>query len=520
MTRPTIRDLLTQASARTSDRLGMVDPVADETLTFAEWDDRASRAAAGLDALGLDPGDHLVLAMADAVEFPVLLFGALELGLVVTPSSYRAPADRLAYILEDAGADALAFDDHTSKAVGDVDDGVLPSATIGVGDVGGPKTTEYAALLDGDGSPPTVAVDEDDLALLLYTSGTTGQPKGVCHTHRNVIQADLLALPYNRLRSSDTALALGPLYHVGPLLANFMPALHVGATNLIQRDFDPARTLTHVAEWGISALWGVPTHFSDILATDAIETTNTDGVRLIQYSGAAMPEAVVTECRQHFPDVDFVNAYGTTEIIVAAFLFPEAHDDHLGSIGRAVPSAEVRLVDPDDPHPNNVVPTGEEGELFVDTPTCMTGYWNDPDRTAETIVDGWYRTGDLGRCDGDGYLYYVDRTDNMIVSGGENIYPAEVEDALQAHPGVRNAAVVGRPDPNLGEAVTAVVVRADDAVTADDLDAFVRESSALENFKRPRTYDFRSALPRTQSDKIARDELADEVAEAAEVEDV
>lgn len=513
MSHPTVRDILSQAAASHPNGVGLVEPAADESLTFAEWDECVTRTANSLLDVGFEPGDHFAIMMKDSTEFLVLLFAALELGLVVTPVSYRAPPGRLAYVLEHSEAGGLAFDEACQDTVEEVDPDVLPAPRVGVGDLRVPVDRQYESLTSGSARSPQVGVTEDDPALLLYTSGTTGRPKGVRHTHRNVVSADLMALPYNRLRPSDTSVALGPLYHVGPLLANFMPALHVGATNLVQRDFDPTETLRYIEEEGVTALWGVPTHFNEIINEGSIADRETDHVRMIQYSGSAMPEEVVRRCREQFPDVDFVNAYGTTEIILAAFLYPEYHDDHLGSIGRAIPSTEVRLVDPEDPVPEAVVPQGEEGEILVDTPTCMEGYWKAPEKTEQAIVEGWYRTGDLGRRDEDGFLYFVDRTDNMIISGGENIYPAEVENVLHEHPGVRTAAVVGAPDEEWGQVVTAFVVPDDDALTETELDEFFRDSDSIEDFKRPRRYEFRADLPQTNSGKISRQDLREAVSE-------
>ena len=513
MPHPTVRDLLSQAAASRPDAVGLVDPAADEELTFAEFDERVTRTANGLLDAGLEPGDHVSVLVKDSVEFLVSLFGGLEIGLVVTPVSYRAPPDRVSYVLDHSEADGIAVDETCADAVGELASDSLPDVQIAVGDVALPDGVAYESLAGGDAEPPAVDVTEDDPALLLYTSGTTGNPKGVLHTHRNVVESDLVSIPYNRLRPADVSVALGPLYHVGPLLANFMPALHVGATNLIQRDFDPSLTLEYIENEGVTALWGVPTHFNEILDEGSVSDRDTDDVRMIQYSGSAMPQEVVTRCREQFPDVDFVNAYGTTEIVLGAFLHPEYHDDHLGSIGRAVPNAEVRLVDPEEPMPENTVSQGAEGEILVKTPTCMTEYWKAPEKTDEAIVEGWYRTGDLGRRDEEGFLYFVDRKDNMIISGGENIYPAEVEDVLHEHPDVLTAAVVGAPDPEWGQVVTAFVVPDDEGLSADGLDEHFRSSSGIEDFKRPRRYEFREALPQTDSGKISRQDLREEIQE-------
>lgn len=511
MSHPTVRDVLSQAAASRPNAIGLVDPAADEELTFGAFDERVTRTANGLLDAGFEPGDHVSVLVKDSVEFLVLLFGSLEVGLVVTPVSYRAPSDRVSYVLDHSEADGIAVDETCADAISGLAPESLPDVQIAVGDVDLPDGIAYGSLTDGASSRPETDVTESDPALLMYTSGTTGSPKGVLHSHRNVVESNLMSIPYNRLRPSDVSVALGPLYHVGPLLANFMPALHVGATNLIQRDFNPTVTLEYIESEGVTALWGVPTHFNEILDEGSVSDRDTDDVRMIQYSGAAMPQEVVSRCREQFPDVDFVNAYGTTEIVLGAFLHPEYHDAHLGSIGRAVPNAEVRLVDPEDPTPENIVPQGAEGEILVKTPTCMTGYWRDPEKTDAAIVDGWYRTGDLGRRDERGFLYFVDRKDNMIISGGENIYPAEVEDVLHEHPDVLTVAVVGAPDPEWGEVVTAFVVPDDDGLSADELDEYLRSSSEIEDFKRPRRYEVREELPQTDSGKISRQDLREAV---------
>lgn len=511
MPHPTVRDLLAQCAASYPNEIALRDPAADISLTYADWDELTTRVANGLLDAGLDPGNNLSVMTKDSIEQLTLLFAASEIGVTVNPISFRAPAGRLSYVLDHAESDALAFDEASAETVGSLDEEAVPSLTIGTDEGVDGTSRTFDALSQSSEKSPHIPVSEDDAALLLYTSGTTGKPKGVTHTHRNVIEADLMCIPYNRLRPSDTNIALGPLYHVGPLLANFMPALHVGATNVIQRDFDPELTLEYIEQEGITTMWGVPTHFNAMLNEGSIDDRDTSTVRMIQYSGSAMPQEVVRQCRGHFPGVDFVNAYGTTEIIFATVIYPEDHDDNLGSIGRAVPNAEVRLVDPDDPLPENTVDQGETGEIMVDTPTCMDGYWRAPEKTNKAIVDGWYRTGDLARRDEAGFIYFIDRKDSMIVSGGENIYPTEVENVLHEYDGVESAAIVGAPDDEWGEVVTAFVVRANSEVTQDDLEEYFLESDEIEDFKRPRRYVFRDDLPKTETGKISRQQLNDEV---------
>jgi fatty-acyl-CoA synthase len=504
---PTVRDLLAQTAAKYPGKVGIRDPSNDEELTFREWDELVTRVANSLLDKGLVPGDRVSVMMKDSIEFPTLMFATAEAGFVFNPVDYRASPGRLAYVLDHTDSSALVYDATTADTVSRLDDADLPELLVGSVHPEVPNGPEYESLVQGSSVPPETGVAEDDTAMLLYTSGTTGRPKGVEHTHRNVVEANLIAVPYNRLRPGDTALALGPLYHVGPLLANFLPALHMGATNVIQRDFDPKATLDYIEYEGVSALWGVPTHFNELLGQDSVGERDLTNVRMIQYSGDTMPREVVRQCRDQFRGVDFVNAYGTTEVILACFIHPEDHDDHLGSIGMSIPNTETRLVDPDDPRPDTAVDRGEVGEILVRTPTLMKGYWKDPEKTAAAVVDDWYRTGDLARRDEDGFIYFIDRKDDMIISGGENIYPAEVENALHEHPGIHAAAVIGTPHEKWREVVTAFVVADDPELTGEDLETYCKDHPDLDDFKRPRRYEFLDELPKTQSGKISRTDL-------------
>ena len=520
MRKPTTADVLGDAAARFPDRPALCDPKREETVTFAELDGRAKSVAAGLLDSGLDPGDHLSAFLADSIEFVELLFASAHAGLVFNPISFRVAPERLRYILEHAESDALAVDGVCLETMQAIDAEAVPETVVGVG-VDDGTDVPYADL-DGTaaetdaGSGESEAelapeVGESDPALLLYTSGTTGRPKGVVHSHRTVVNAALVSLPYNRLRPTDVNVALGPLYHVGPLLCSLLPALDVGACNVVQHGFDPETTLDRIESESITSMWAVPTHVRALFDHASIDDRDVGHVRMIQYSGGKMPSAVLQRAREHVPECDFVNAYGTTEIVYGTLIYPEFHDDKLGSIGQAAPNAAVRVVDPENPVPEAVVETGEVGELLVDASTCMLEYWRDREATEASIVDGWYRTGDLGRRDDDGFLYFVDRKDDMIVTGGENVYPAEIEDVLHDHPGVASGAVVGVPDDEWGEVVTAFVVPADRDLSEEDLEEFFVESPALESFKRPRRYVFREALPKTDSDKIDRRALLESV---------
>ncbi len=514
VTHLTADDVLTQTAARFPGRPALRDPIVDETVTFATLDERARRIATGLASLGFEPGDHLSVLLTDSIEFLELLFASAHAGVVFNPLSYRIPPKRLAYILQHAESVGLVFDEDCLQAVRSLATDVLPDRLIGIGFDDELLTHTYEELAATGGDLPQVTVDESDSAMLLYTSGTTGMPKGVLHSHRTVVTSSLVSIPYNRLRPTDVNIALGPLYHVGPLLCNALPAINVGACNVIQHGFDPATTLERIESEEITTMWGVPTHVRALVDDSSIGERDISHVRMIQYSGSAMPASVAKHSREYIPDCEFVNAYGSTEIVFGTLIFPEFHDEKLGSIGHAAPNAVVRVVDPENSVPNAVVETGEIGELLVKTPTCMLRYWRDSKATADATVDGWFRTGDLGRRDEDGFLYFVDRKDDMIVSGGENIYPAEVEDVLHTHPDVITGAVVGVPDDEWGEIVTAFVVSATKEPSEVDLDRFFIESDALESFKRPRRYVFREELPKTNSDKIDRRALYESISES------
>ncbi len=518
MRRPTTADMLGDTAARFPDRPALRDPERNETVSFSELDERARRVASGLLDVGVAPGDHLSVLLADSIEFVELLFAAAHAGLVFNPISYRVAPKRLRYVLEHAESDGLVVDEECIGMVNAMDAETLPDTLGGVGVDADSIDFRYERL-DGDaetgprGTENGVgpAVDESDPALLLYTSGTTGQPKGVLHSHRTVVNAAVVSLPYNRLRPTDVNAALGPFYHVGPLLCSVLPALNVGACNVVQHGFEPGTTLDRIESESITSMWAVPTHVRALFDDESIDDRDVDHVRMIQYSGAKMPPAVLHRARTHVEDCDFVNAYGTTEIVFGTLIHPEFHDEKLGSIGQAAPNAAVRVVDPENPLPDATVDAGTVGELLVDASTRMLEYWRDPETTDEALVNGWYRTGDLGRRDDDGFVYFVGRKDDMIVTGGENVYPSEVEDILHDHPDVASGAVLGVPDDEWGEVVTAFVVPADEDLSNEDLEEFFLDSAAIEPFKRPRRYVFRETLPKTDSDKIDRRALCESV---------
>ena len=423
-------------------------------LPYGELLVRTRHIAGGLD---LEPGDRLAVVLDNRLETALLYWAAQWAGAVFVPLSWRVSEEELEYCLADSGARIVIRE-------GDE----LP---------GGPE------------HPGAVARGEHEPSLLLYTSGTTGRPKGVPRSHR----ADRAGAWSQALQHgyswADRTLGVMPLYHTMGI--HSLLAMHlVGGCFVPQARWDPAEALTLIELQRITSLYLAPTLFHDLVHHPDLEQRDLSSVKALGYAGAAMTSTLVRRCLDVFqPDV-FVNHYGSTEV----YTFAIGRDQKAkpGCAGRPAVNTRLRLV---------------EGEVAVhlSSDEAFGGYWNRPEADAKAIRDGWYHTGDTGHLDEDGDLWIDGRVDDMIVSGGENVHPLEVEDVLAAHPGVREVAVVGAQDDRLGQRVVAVVVA---TATEDELDAYCL-ASTLARFKRPREYRFVDSLPRSPSGKILRRLLRD-----------
>jgi 2-furoate---CoA ligase len=427
--------------------------------TYAQLRETAARIAGGL---GLEPGERLAVVLDNRVETALLYWAAQWAGVVFVPLSWRLSEAELDYCLEDCGADRVL-------RAGDP----LPD---------GP---EHVGALD---------LDDREPSLLLYTSGTTGRPKGVLRSHRADRAGGLSQALQHGYLAGDRTLGVMPLYHTMGI-HSLLAMLHVGGCFVSLPRWDAAEALRLIEAERITSLYLAPTLFHDLVDEPGVGSRDLSSVRALGYAGAAMTSALVERCASVFaPDV-FVNHYGSTEIYTYA-IGPDQRAKP-GCAGRPALNARLRLV---------------EGEICcaLASDEAFTGYWNRPDAEASAIRDGWYHTGDLGRLDGDGDLWIEGRVDDMIISGGENVHPLEVEDVLARHPGVHEVAVVGAPDDRLGQRVVAVVVS---NATADELDAHCL-ASELARFKRPREYRFVAELPKSPSGKILRRVLRDERVQA------
>lgn len=496
-----IDGLLRHAAIQTPDRLAFVDDGGE--ISFGELEARANRLAATLRDLGARPGERAALLLPNGIPFVVAEIAFLRLGLVKVPLNIRFAADETFHALADCGAAVLiATAEHARRALA-----VGPGAPRTVVSVGGPAdgAVDWRTATEGPPLPalPAIAYADDDPILIRYTGGTTGRPKGVVHTHRGYLAAVLDVARENRLSADDTALHLGHLSHG----LNFMwPAWQIaGATQVLRERFDPAAVWCDFAGRGIAWVYMVPTMIHMLLEADDGRTA-APALRCFTYASAPMPVPLLRRAIARFGPI-FTQVYTLSEApVITTMLRPHEHtEDDLGcgprlaSVGREIATYALRLVD----ERGEDVPDGEPGEIALRGAAAMAGYWNRPEETAATVPDGWLRTGDMARRDRGGYLHLVDRKKDIVITGGFNVWPKEVEDALLAHPAVAQAGVVGAPDEKWGEIVVAYVVpRAGATADAAELSAFCGER--LAGYKKPRRIHVVEALPLTPVGKISR----------------
>jgi len=356
---------------------------------------------------------------------------------------------------------------------------------------------------------PRPVPSSSHLSALVYTSGTTGRPKGVMHNHINDVAIAMNCVMEYGLRHTDVALHIAPLYHVGGMQAFFIPHMMVGGTNVVLGHYTAVKTLETIQAERITTLFAVPTQIQEMLHHPQFADYDVSSLRMITTGGAAIAAATMERVIDEFC-ANIFNGYGMTEASLALLLHPEQALSHLGSCGKPTLITTCRVIKhraEDDAVPDELADTGEIGQLIVRGPQVMWGYWNNTVETAKKLRDGWLYTGDLVSRDPEGFFYFHGRVDDMIVSGGENIYPREVEEVLYRCPGLQEAAVVGLPDARWGSIVAAFVVRDTADLTADAIDAFCRASADLASYKRPRQIVFVDSLPTNPSGKVLKREL-------------
>ena len=482
---------------REPDALAVVDD--DIRLTYRDWSDRIRRIAGGLEALGLAKGDHLVTVIQNRWEAASLHWACQFLGVIITPLNWRATPADIDYCLEDADAKALVFQDLSAQSVAGSERAAdLPRISL---DGARNGASDFAALLDAEPIDATPRTAPDDISLMLYTSGTTGKPKGVPRSHRAELSAAVTAVGHNDYAPGERILGVMPFYHTMGV-RSLLTATVLNGTIYCQPQFDAAATLRLIEKEQLSALYLVPTLYHDLISHSDFSGTDISSVRKLGFAGAPMPDGLLHKLQEHFqPDI-FVNHYGSSEV----YTFSVERDAVVkpGSAGKAGMNNRMRVVGLGSTDPDDIAAVSEEGQLIadLDCDEAFTGYWRRPDADEKALHGGWYFTGDTGYRDADGDFFVTGRVDDMMISGGENVSPVEVESLLSLHPAVSEVAVVGLPDERWGQKITAFVARKSD-ITADELDAHCKTSD-LANFKRPRGYVFVKTVPKSPVGKILR----------------
>ncbi len=471
-------------------------------LSFSDWNVRACKLANALHGIGLSKGDRVAVFAYNRLEWAEIYAAIAKAGLIAVPINFRLTAPEMAFIVADSGARAIivedALSDIVSQAGQDLADFQLKFIGIGNDPPGGYLSYEdLIAVAPSD--EPTTLVLPDDPWCLMYTSGTTGHPKGAIRSHRGMAMLALMTEVEFRLHRRDHALLVMPMCHANSL--NFFTAfLFCGAaiTVFSMSSFDPERCLGALGGATFASL--VPTHYSMMLDVPAASRANVTSVEKLLVSSAPAFSDTKRAIMEMFPNSGLYELYGSTEQGWATMLHPEEQFDHLGTVGReVVGSAPIRLLDDEGAE----VPDGEAGELFSCSPYQFDGYWNLPEKTAEAMRGQYLSVGDVALRDPDGFIRLIDRKKNLIISGGENVYPSEVEQALITHPDVRDVAVIGVKDAKWSERVVAAVVLTPDA-TSDASSLMEWSRGHLAGFKRPREIVFLKPdqMPRNATGKI------------------
>ncbi len=491
------------------DREAIVEFERERSFTFAELNARANRVANALLEADVGPGDRVATLLKNGVEFVETYFGAAKIGAVFVPLNWRLVAAELDYILGDCGAKALVYDSDFDETVNALHAG---QENLAVelwlrrenAEAGAPDwATDYEQFMaNASADEPPVGAWDDDNLFIMYTSGTTGRPKGAVHSHDGMLWSQLTSMSTSDMRDGDRWLLAMPMFHVGTLSPASL-LVHRGGTGVIMRELDIAAMFHCIEQQKVTIFMAVPALLQFMLAVPEMQQCDTSAVRWIATGAAPVPVSLLHEYETR--GVRICQAYGLTESCgPGTLLLPEDAENRVGSCGRPQMHTEIKIVDGH----GNTIPMGsdEPGELLITGRHMMKGYWNNPEATAATLRDGWLYTGDICTWDADGFVTVCDRKKDMIISGGENIYPAELENVLAACPEVQDVAVIGVPSEKWGETPLALVVPAPDASpTPDSLKAYCKDN--LAGYKVPQLYELVDSLPRNPSGKLLKPEL-------------
>lgn len=503
----TIAKIFDLAVQKFPDKEALFDVRKNVRLTYKEWEYEVNKLANAFLQAGVKKGDRVSTFLFNTEELASTMLACAKIGAVFNPINFRLGAEEVAYILEDAQPKIVVMEHALEHVVSQITNRF---GEISFWKIDGEPASYAASYKEKVAVAPDRVVESDvqenDIYAIMYTSGTTGRPKGVIHLHREMAEQSLIVITATRLEAFDVGLVAAPMFHCAELHCAVIPRIQVGASNVILHHFEPQKVLQLIQEENVTKFFAAPTMWN-MLLQENLNDYNLNSLKLGLYGAAPMAPALVHACHEQL-GISLVQAYGMTEMGPAiTFLSEKDQLTKAGSAGQACLNHEIRIVRPNEngpSDPDDVVQAGEVGEIIVKGPCMMKGYFNREEATQNAMYKGWYHSGDIGYLDEEGYLWVKDRVDDMIISGGENIYPREVEDVLYEHKGILDIAVVGLPDDRWGETVTAFVVKKDPSLTEEELDQWCQSSSRLARYKRPRKYMFVDALPRNASGKIQK----------------
>lgn len=495
-----IGDLLERRAYLSPNRIGYIDETG-ERLTFKELNDRSNRIANAFAAEGIAAGDRVALLLMNGSEFLELFFALGKIGCVVVPLNWRLVADELEFILKDSGATKLVFSDEFAETVTDLHSrgnktDIEQWFHVSSGDCL-PFAKNYQTFRDNaPATAPIADVSLDDMLYIMYTSGTTGLPKGVVHTHRTSFAGTLTIAATTYYREDDVFLSPLPMFHVGALTPLTL-SIYRGIPAVVMRNFDPVTAWQLIDREKVSVGLLVPAMMNFMLQVPDLERFSIEQFRWVMTGAAPVPYAAI----EAFTNlgVDVMQVYGLTESCGPACLCSGAESlERIGTTGRSFFHTDVKVARPD----GESCEPDEAGEVLVRGEHVMREYWNRPDATEETVVDGWLHTGDIGTMDADGFVYIQDRLKDMIISGGENVYPAEIENLLMTLEGVKDCGVIGQPSERWGESPFALIVPHEGSLSEASVMQFL--DGKLARFKMPCGVAFVEEIPRNPSGKILK----------------
>jgi acyl-CoA synthetase (AMP-forming)/AMP-acid ligase II len=496
-----IGSLLTQNARKYPELLAI--ECEGRSYTYRQFNEEVNQLAHGLMEQGVKKGDKLALMMKNSDHFVFTFFAAAKIGAVAVPVNFRLTASEVQYILQQSDAAVVVCNQEFESIIAEAKQGAGVRLVITVGE---PEITgyfSYEKILSANKEEPNVEVSQKDDLEILYTSGTTGRPKGALFTHDQIFKVGISVVINMGIRPHEHILHLAPLFHSAQLNLFLISGVALGATHIIHRDFHPVKTLQAIQEHKITHLFAVPAMYNFLLQVPNVADYDLSSIKRVGYGAAPMAPELVKKSMQLFKTDQFYNLCGLTEAGPGGILLdPEGHKNHLGKGGKPIFLTETRVVNEEG---IDVLP-GVIGEFIVRSPMVMKEYYKKPEETKSTLKNGWLYTGDLATIDEEGYITLVDRKKDMIISGGENVYSVEVESVLFEHPGILDAAIIGLPDEVWGEAVCAIVVPKEGAVIDEqELRSFCRQK--LAGYKVPRRIFIEDQLPRNASGKVLKYQL-------------